>query len=163
MNDIEQRLSDLGLTLPEASTPAANYVSYVVSGNLVFISGQTSVRPDGTMMTGRLGEDLNIENGQEAARYCGLRLLAKMKAACDGDLTRVKRVVKLGGFVCSLPQNSGADIPKIINGCSDLLVEVLGGSGKHARFAVSAPALPRDAAVEIDAIVEIENGNLNSL
>ena len=153
MNDIEQRLSDLGLTLPEASTPAANYVSYVVSGNLVFIAGQTSVRPDGTMMTGRLGEDLNIESGQEAARYCGLRLLAQMKAACDGDLTRVKRVVKLGGFVCSLPQNSGADI----------LVEVLGESGKHARFAVSAPALPRDAAVEIDAIVEIENGNLNSL
>ncbi len=156
MNNIEARLAELGVVLPVASAPAANYVSYVVSGNMVFIAGQTSVRPDGTMLTGRLGEDLDVPTGQEAARYCAIRLLSQMKAACDGDLSRIKRVVKLGGFVCSRPQNSGADIPKIINGCSDLLVDVLGEVGKHARFAVSVPALPRDAAVEIDAIVEID-------
>lgn len=156
MNAIDQKLQDLGIELPAASAPAANYVSYVISGKTVYISGQTSVRPDGTMMTGRLGEDMDIERGQEAAKYCALRLIAQMKAACDGDLSKVKRVVKLGGFVCSHPQNSGADIPKIMNGCSDIMVAVFGDAGRHARFAVSVPALPRDAAVEIDAIIEIE-------
>ena len=155
MNEIESRLKELGITLPEPSVPVAKYVSYVVSGDLVFIAGQTSVRPDGSMLTGRLGEDLDVPMGQEAARYCGIRLLAQMKMACGGDLSRVQQVVKLGGFVCSLPRNSGADIPKIINGCSDLMVDVFGDAGKHARFAVSTPALPRDAAVEIDAVVRI--------
>ena len=155
MTEIEQRLEEMGIVLPEPSAPVANYVSFVQTGNLIFIAGQTSVRPDGTMFTGRLGEDMDVAGGREAARYCGIRLLAQMKAACGRDLGRVQRVVKLGGFVCSLPQNSDADIPKVINGCSDLLVEVLGEAGKHARFAVGSPALPRNAAVEIDAIVEI--------
>jgi len=145
----------LGIILPKASVPVANYVSYTRVGNLIFIAGQTSVKADGTMLTGRLGEDLNVENGQEAARRCGLRLISQMKEACEGDLTRIVRVVKLGGFVCSLPKDSGGDIPKIINGCSDLMVEIFGDAGKHARFAVGSPALPRDAAVEIDAIFEI--------
>ncbi|MEP3890629.1 MAG: RidA family protein [Hellea sp.] len=157
MNRIEQRLEDLKITLPTPSSPAANYVSFVRSGNMVFIAGQTSVGADGVMVTGRLGEDLNLDTGQAAARLCGLRLIAQMKAACDGDLTRVVRVVKLGGFVCSQPQSSGPDIPKIINGCSDLMVEVFGDIGKHARFAVGSPSLPRDAAVEIDAVFEIES------
>ena len=157
MNQIEKRLKELGIELPEPSAPAANYVSFVKTGNLVFIAGQTSVRPEGTMMTGRLGEDMDVSKGQEAARYCGIRILAQIKAACGGDLSRVKRIVKLGGFVCSLPVNSGADVPKVINGCSDLMVDVFGDAGRHARFAVSVPALPRDAAVEIDAIVELSN------
>ena len=155
MNAIDKKLDALGIVLPEPAAPVANYVSYVVSGKTVYIAGQTSVRPDGQMMTGRLGEDMDVTSGQEAARYCGLRLIAQMKAACGGDLSKVKRVVKLGGFVCSLPQNSGSDIPLIINGCSDLMVAVFGEAGKHARFAVSTPALPRDAAVEIDAIIEL--------
>ncbi len=156
MNNIDKKLETLGIELPEPSIPVANYVSYVISGKTVYISGQTSVRPDGTMMTGRLGEDLDVTKGQEAARYCGLRLISQMKHACGGDLSQVKRVVKLGGFVCSLPQNSNADIPKIINGCSDVMVDVFGDAGRHARFAVSTPALPRDAAVEIDAIIELK-------
>ena len=156
MNAIDKKLEALGIVLPEPAAPAANYVSYVVSGNTVYIAGQTSVRPDGQMMTGRLGEDMDVTSGQVAARYCGLRLIAQMKAACGGDLSKVTRVVKLGGFVCSLPQNSGSDIPLIINGCSDLMVAVFGEAGKHARFAVSTPALPRDAAVEIDAIIELK-------
>ncbi len=155
MTDINQNLDKLGIILPEPAAPVANYVSYVISGKTLYIAGQTSVRPDGKMMTGRLGEDMDVKAGQEAAYYCGLRLIAQMKAACQGDLSKVKRVVKLGGFVCSLPQNSGSDIPMIINGCSDLMVAVFGEAGKHARFAVSTPALPRDAAVEIDAIVEL--------
>ncbi|WP_371397676.1 RidA family protein [Fretibacter rubidus] len=157
MNPIDEKLQALNISLPEASAPAANYVSYTRTGNLVFIAGQTSVRADGTMLTGRLGEDLTLEEGQLAARLCGLRLIAQMKAACDGDLSRVVKIVKLGGFVCSLPQSSGGDIPQIINGCSNLMVEVFGEIGKHARFAVGSPSLPRDAAVEIDAIVEIRD------
>ncbi len=154
-NPIEQRLSDLGITLAEPSAPVANYVSFVRSGQHVFIAGQTSVAPDSTMLTGRVGEDLDLERGRLAARYCGIRLLAQMKAACEGDLTRIKRVVKLGGFVCALPTSSGPIIPQIINGCSDLMVDVFGDAGRHARFAVGSPSLPRDAAVEIDAIVEL--------
>lgn len=155
MNDIEQRLKTLGINLPPVSAPVANYVSHTQVGNLVFIAGQTSVGPDGVMLTGRLGDDLSLETGQLAARYCGLRLIAQMKDACDGDLSRVMRIVKLGGFVCAHPENSGPNIPKIINGCSDLMVQVFGNTGKHARFAVGSPSLPRDAAVEIDAIIEI--------
>lgn len=155
MNAIETKLSELGLTLPEPSTPVANYVPYVKTGNMVFISGQISKIGD-NMIGGRLGEDLTVERGQEAAKLSGLNLIAQMKAACDGDLTRVKRVVKLGGFVQALPTSTAIDIPKIINGCSDVMVAVFGDKGRHARFAVSAPALPRDVAVEIDAIIEIE-------
>ena len=155
MNAIEQKISELGLELPEPSAPVANYVPYVISGNLVFIAGQVSKVGD-ELIGGRLGEDLTVEQGQAAARLSALNLLAQMKAACDGDLTRVKRVVKLGGFVQALPTTTAADIPKVINGCSDIMVAIFGDAGRHARFAVSAPSLPLDVAVEIDAIIEIE-------
>ena len=155
MSDIDARLSELGLTLPEAAAPVANYVSYVTSGNMVFISGQISKIGD-EAIGGRLGEDLTIEQGQKAAKLYALNLIAQMKAACGGDLSRVRRVVKLGGFVQALPSATQADIPKVINGCSDIMVAVFGDKGRHARFAVSAPSLPLDVAVEIDAIVEID-------
>ena len=155
MSDIDARLSELALTLPEAAAPVANYVSYVTSGNMVFISGQISKIGD-EAIGGRLGEDLTIEQGQKAAKLSALNLIAQMKAACGGDLSRVRRVVKLGGFVQALPSATQADIPKVINGCSDIMVAVFGDKGRHARFAVSAPSLPLDVAVEIDAIVEID-------
>lgn len=154
MNAIDTKLQALGLTLPEAAAPVANYVPYVISGNMVFISGQISKIGD-EAIGGRLGEDLTVERGQEAAKLSALNLIAQMKAACDGDLTRVRRIVKLGGFVQALPSATQADIPKVINGCSDIMVAVFGDAGRHARFAVSAPSLPLDVAVEIDAIVEI--------
>lgn len=155
MNAIDQKIADLGLILPEPSAPVANYVPYVISGNQVFISGQISKVGD-EIIGGRLGEDLTVEQGQKAARLSALNLLAQMKAACGGDLSRVKRVIKLGGFVQALPTVTEADIPKVINGCSDIMVAVFGDAGRHARFAVSAPSLPLDVAVEIDAIIEIE-------
>lgn len=157
MNTIDQRLKDLGLELPTPAAPVANYVPFVKSGGLVFIAGQTSVETDGTVVAGRLGGGLSIADGQRAARACALNLIAQMKVACDGDLTRVKRIVKVGGFVCSTADDSEIDIPKIINGCSDVFVDVFGDAGKHARFAVGSPSLPRDCAVEIDAIVEISD------
>jgi len=154
MSSIDDTLKDLGITLPEPSAPVANYVPYVISGSMVFISGQISKIGE-QVISGRLGEGLSVEQGQAAARLSGLNLLAQMRAACGGDLSRVKRVVKLGGFVQALPGATAADIPKVINGCSDLMVAVFGDAGRHARFAVSAPSLPLDVAVEIDAIVEI--------
>ncbi len=156
MNPVDKRLQGLGLVLPKPVAPVANYVPYVVCANQVFISGQVSMTTDGELITGRLGEGLSVEQGQAAARACGLNLIAQMKAACGGDLSKVKRVVKLGGFVCSDFGTTMLDIPKIINGCSDLMVEVFGEAGKHARFAVGAPALPLDVAVEIDCVIEID-------
>lgn len=152
---IETKLSEMGLTLPEPMAPVANYVPYVISGNQVFISGQVSKVGD-EMVQGRLGQDLTIEAGQRAAQLCGLNIIAQLKAACDGDLARVKRIVKLGGFVQATPEATGPAIPEVINGCSDLMVKVFGDAGRHARFAVSAPSLPLDVAVEIDCIAEIE-------
>ena len=143
---IETKLAELGITLPDAPAPAANYVPYVISGKMLFVSGQISA------LKGRVGADLTTEQGAEAARGCGLSLLAQARAAL-GSLDRVARVVKLGGFV-----NSTADFtdqPEVINGCSDLMVEVFGDKGRHARAAVSSPALPRGVAVEIEAIFEI--------
>ena len=151
---VETKLAEMGVEVPDAPAPAANYVPYVKSGNQVFISGQIS-KVGNELIGGRLGEGLTVEQGQAAARLSGLNLLAQMKAACDGDLSRVKRVVKLGGFVQATADATQADIPKVINGCSDLMVAVFGDAGRHARFAVSAPSLPLDVAVEIDAIVEI--------
>lgn len=150
----EEKLSSLNLELPKPSAPVANYVAYVISGNLVFISGQISKIGD-EAIGGRLGEDLTVEIGQKAAQLSALNLIAQMKHACGGDLSRVKRIVKLGGFVQATADATQADIPKVINGCSDLMVEIFGDAGRHARFAVSAPSLPLDVAVEIDAIVEI--------
>ena len=144
---IETRLAELGITLPDAPAPAANYVPYVISGNLLYVSGQISP------VKGRLGADMAVPAGAEAARGCGLSLLAQARAAL-GSLDRVARVVKLTGFVASTPDFT--DQPEVINGCSDLMVEVFGDCGRHARAAVSAPSLPRGVAVEIEAVFEIE-------
>ncbi|MFD2175602.1 RidA family protein [Rhodobacter lacus] len=151
-SDIEARLSALNITLPEAPMPAANYVPFVRTGNLLFVSGQISAGPDG-LITGKLGTDLSVEEGAAAARRCGLALIAQARAA-TGDLDKVKRVVKLVGFVNSAPDFT--DQPKVVNGCSDLMVEVFGEAGRHARSAVSAGALPMGVAVEIEAIFEVE-------
>ena len=151
----EEKLADLGLTLPTPAAPVANYVSYVTSGNLVFISGQISKIGE-KEVKGRLGEGMSVEQGQAGAQLSALNLIAQMKEACGGDLSRVKRVVKLGGFVQATTDATQADIPKVLNGCSDLMVAVFGEAGRHARFAVSAPSLPLDVAVEIDAVVEIQ-------
>lgn len=148
---IEQTLADKGITLPEAPMPAANYVPFVQTGNLVFISGQISADENG-LITGKLGEGTSVEDGAQAARRCGLALIAQLKSAV-GDLDRVTRVVKLTGFVNSTPDFT--DQPKVINGCSDLMVEVFGDAGRHARAAVSAPSLPFGVAVEIEAVFEV--------
>lgn len=150
---IDARLKELGVTLPDAPAPAANYVPYVQTGNLVFVSGQISQGPDG-LIKGRLGADMDVAAGAAAARRCGLSLIAQAKAALGGDLDRVARVVKLSGFVNSTPEF--ADQPKVVNGCSDLMVEVFGDAGRHARAAVSAPALPLGVAVEIEAVFEVK-------
>ena len=149
---IEDRLQALGITLSEAPAPAANYVPYVQTGNLVFVSGQISQGPGGPI-TGKLGADMDVERGAEAARACAVALLAQVKVACGGDLARLERVVKLTGFVNSTPDFT--DQPKVINGASDLLVEVLGEAGRHARAAVSAAALPLGVAVEIEGVFQI--------
>ncbi len=152
--DIDARLAELGIELPDAPTPAANYVPFVVSGNLVFVAGQVTVWNGEIRFKGRLGAGMDVDEGYRAARLCGLNLIAQVKVAAGGDLDRVKRVVKLGGFV-----NSTADFtdqPKVVNGASDLMVEVFGEAGRHARFAVGAPTLPLGFSVEIDAVVEID-------
>lgn len=148
---IDARLRDLGIELPPAPAPAANYLPFVQTGNLVFISGQISQNADG-LIRGRLGDELDVEEGAEAARACGLALLAQLRAAV-GDLDRVTRIVKLTGFVNSTPEFT--DQPEVINGCSNLMAEVFGDKGRHARAAVSAAALPRGVAVEIEAIFEV--------
>jgi enamine deaminase RidA (YjgF/YER057c/UK114 family) len=142
----------MGVTLPEAPAPAANYVPYVLAGDMLFVSGQIAKEGD-TLLTGKLGDDLDVADGAKAARACAIALLAQVKAACGGDLDRLVRVVKLTGFV-----NSTADFtqqPAVINGASDFLGEALGDTGKHARAAVSAPSLPFGVAVEIDGIFQI--------
>lgn len=151
MSLIETRLAELGLELPPAPAPAANYVPFVRTGNQLFVSGQISSDAAGLIM-GRLGADLSIEEGAAAARRCGLALIAQARAAL-GDLDRVTRVVKLVGFVNSTPDFT--DQPKVVNGASDLMVEVFGEIGRHARSAVAAPSLPLGVAVEIEAIFEV--------
>lgn len=151
MSSPESRLADLGISLPEPMAAVANYVPFVISGHQLFISGQVSASPDG-LVKGRLGENMSLEDGQTAARLCGINLIAQCKAAL-GDLSRLKRVVKLGGFVNAHPDFEA--IPQVINGCSDLMVDVFGDAGRHARSAVSSPVLPLGVAVEIDGIFEI--------
>jgi len=151
---IDARLKELGINLPEAAAPAANYVPYVISGNMVFISGQITLENGELKHVGTVGDDMETEEAYLAARLCGLKLIAQIKAACNGDLDRVRRVVKLGGFVNCTPDFT--DQPKVINGASDLMVEVFGDKGKHARAAVGAPTLPLGVSVEIDGIFEIE-------
>jgi len=149
---IESHLAELGLTLPDAPAPAANYVPYVVVGDIVHVSGQVSMA-DGKLLVGRLGADMDTDAGAAAARACALSLLAQVRKACDGDLDRLRRVVKLTGFVNSVPDF--VQQPQVINGASDLMVEVLGDAGRHARSAVSAASLPFGVAVEIEGIFQI--------
>lgn len=149
---VETTLADLGIALPEAAAPVASYQPLVVSGNTAYISGQLPF-VDGALVTGKLGDTVTLEQGQDAARACGLMILAQLKAA--GLLERVERIVKLGGFVASTADFS--DQPKVVNGCSDLMAEVFGDAGRHARSAVGVPVLPLDAAVEVDAIVALKD------
>lgn len=149
----EDRLKKLGIELPEASTPVANYVNSVQTGKLVFLAGKGPKKPDGEYITGKLGQDLEIEQGYEAARLVAINQLAVLKADL-GDLSRVKRVVKVLGMVNAAPDFTSH--PEVINGFSDLMVEVFGEKGKHARAAVGMGSLPRNIAVEIEAIIEIE-------
>ncbi len=152
MHAIDARLAELGITLPDAPAPVANYVPFVIAGGLVYVSGQVSQGPQG-MIQGRLGDDMDVEAGAAAARACAISLLAQVRKACGGDFGRLKRAVKLTGFVNSTPEF--ADQPRVVNGASDLLVAVLGEAGRHARSAVSAAALPRGVAVEVEGIFEI--------
>jgi len=150
---IEQRLAELGITLPEAAAPVASYVPYVEANGLLHVSGQISFAEDGSLITGRLGENLDLEAGQAAARRCGIMLLAQLRNAL-GSLDRVERVVKLGVFVNSAPDFT--DQPKVANGASELIVKVLGQKGRHTRIAVGCASLPLGAAVEIDAIFAVD-------
>lgn len=149
---IDQKLADLGITLPTPKPPIANYVPVVKTGDLLFVSGQVSVDGSGTVTTGKLGAGMSIEDGRAAARLCAINVIAQVKAAA-GDLDKVVRIVKVVGFVNSTLEFT--DQPAVINGCSDLLVEVFGDKGRHARSAVGVASLPFNAAVEVEAIVEI--------
>lgn len=149
---IDAKLAELGISLPESVAPAANYVPFVKTGNLVYISGQIAIDGDG-MRIGKLGDGYSMEDGYAAARLCGVNLISQLKAACDGDLDRVERVVKLNGFVNAT--GDFTDHPKIINGTSDLMVEVFGDKGRHARAAVGSSSLPFGVAVEVEGIFQI--------
>ncbi len=152
-NAIEGRLKELGIVLPQAAAPAANYVPYVISGNLLYLSGQLPTENGKVGVTGHLGKDVDVAGGQRAAELCAINILAQAKDALDGDLSRIKRLIKLNGFVASVPEFVEQHL--VINGASNLLANVLGEAGKHARAAVGMAALPLNAAVEIDAILEI--------
>lgn len=153
MGVIEDKLGRLGISLPEAAKPVANYVPFVISGKLVFVAGQIPVAQGKPQFVGQLGADVSLEDAVAAARLCAINILSQLKVACGGDLERVRRVVKLVGFVNCGPCFS--DIPKVVNGASDLMVEVFGEAGKHARSAVGAASLPLGVPVEVEAIVEM--------
>ncbi|MDE0588402.1 RidA family protein [Halocynthiibacter sp. C4] len=151
--NFEANLEKLGVTLPDAPAPAANYVPFVKTDNTLYVSGQVSMK-DGSFITGKLGKELSVEEGAEAAKTCAIGLLAQVKAACGGDLSKLVRVIKLTGFVNSTPEFG--EQPAVINGASDFLVEALGDAGRHSRSAVSAASLPFGVAVEIEGIFEVE-------
>ena len=150
---IEARLTELGIKLPQATAPIANYVPFTVAGNIVVVSGQVSVRGGKPEFVGKLGREVSVVDGQQAARLCALNILAHVKTACGGDLDRVKRVLRLCGFVNCTPEFT--DMPQVVNGASDLMVQVFGDAGKHARAAVGVNSLPLGVAVEVEAMVEL--------
>lgn len=149
---IDARLVALGITLPAAPAPVANYVPTVRTGSLLFVSGQISRTEDGRVLAGKLGGGVDVEAGRAAARVCALNILAQARAAL-GSLDRIQRIVKLTGFVNAVP--AFTDHPSVVNGCSDLLVEILGEKGRHTRSAVGVAGLPLDATVEVEAILEV--------
>lgn len=150
---IDARLKELGISIPIAAAPAANYVPYTISGNLVYVSGQVPFVDGKIAFQGKVGKDFSTEEAAECARVCALNIVAQVKAACEGDLDKVVRCVKLGGFVNCI--DGFGEQPKVINGASDMMVDIFGDKGRHARFAVGTNALPMNVAVEIDAIFEI--------
>ncbi len=150
---IASRLKSIGLSLPAAAAPAASYIPTVRTGNLLYVSGQVPMKDGKAEFIGKLGHDLSVEQGQQAARLCAINILAQVAAALDGDLDRVVRCVRLGGFVNAVPDFTGQ--PQVVNGASDLIVEVFGDAGKHARTAIGVGSLPRGVAVEVDAIFEV--------
>lgn len=151
---LDARLAELGITLPDAPAPAANYVPYVVTGNLIFISGQLPLVDGALTMTGKVGADISVADAAAQARICGINILAQAKAACGGDLSKIARIVKLGGFVACADDFTSH--PEVINGASDLMADIFGDDGQHARFAVGTNALPRGTCVEIEAIIELK-------
>ncbi len=153
MSTIESKIASLGYTLPVVSAPAANYVPFTQSGNLIFLSGTLPMKDGKPQFIGKLGADVSLEQGQECARLCGLNILAHLKNACGGNLDKVKKLVRMGIFVASA--NGFTDQPKVANGVSDLMVGVFGDAGRHARFAVGVSELPFGVAVEVDATFEV--------
>jgi enamine deaminase RidA (YjgF/YER057c/UK114 family) len=150
---IELRLKELNITLPTPPAPVASYVPFVVTGNLVFISGQVTLAADGLKFVGVVGNELSLDDGQAAARLCAINVVAQLKGACGGDLDRVRRCVKLTVFVNAVP--GYAQHPEVANGASDLIVEIFGDAGRHARAAVGAGSLPRNVATEVEGVFEI--------
>lgn len=150
---INSRLKELGITLPQAAAPAANYVPYVISGNMLYLSGQLPIEDGKVAVTGHLGRNVDVATGQRAAELCAINILAQASAALGGDLGRIRRIIKLNGFVASTPDFVEQHL--VINGASNLIASVLGEAGKHARAAVGMASLPLNAAVEIDAVMEI--------
>ncbi len=153
MGKIDSRLAELGITLPTPAKPVANYVGWVKTGNLVFTAGQVTLADGKFHHIGKVGAEISLEEANKAARLCAINILSQLREACGGDLDRVKRIVKLVGFVNAIPQFT--DHPKVVNGASDLMVEVFGEAGKHARSAVGAGSLPLNVAVEVEAVAEI--------
>jgi enamine deaminase RidA (YjgF/YER057c/UK114 family) len=154
MSKIEERLKGLGLALPSPPAPVASYVPFTMSGHQVVISGQIPVAADGVRFVGKLGADISLEDGKDAAKLCALNLIAQLKAACGGDLDRVRRCLRLGVFINATPDFTRH--PEVANGASDLMVAVFGEAGKHARAAVGAGSLPRGVAVEVEGLFEID-------
>jgi enamine deaminase RidA (YjgF/YER057c/UK114 family) len=150
---VDARLQELGIELPQASAPVANYVPFTRSGNLVIVSGQVSVRNGKAEYIGKLGREISVAEGQQAARLCALNVLAHLKNACGGNLDNIKQVLRLGGFVNCTPDFT--EMPQVVNGASDLMVQVFGGAGKHARAAVGVSSLPLGVAVEVEAMFEL--------
>ena len=153
MSAIEDRLRELGLGLPQAAPPAANYLPFVLSGRLLFVSGQLPMQGGGVAVTGQLGRGVDLEQGRAAARLCALNLLAQAKAACEGDLDRLARCLRLGGFVSCAPEFT--DHAQVINGASDLIAQAMGDAGRHARVALGCASLPLNAAVEVEGLFEL--------